>query len=80
MLEKGADVHLPNKAGGTALMLAAGTGEITLVRALLRAGADVNAQVRMCMISTSGNVILLTGLELILISDSHLSPLDQTYN
>ena len=44
LLKKGADLHLKNAHGATALMPAAVEGHITTLQALIDAGADVNGQ------------------------------------
>jgi ankyrin repeat protein len=44
LLDAGADVESPNPEGQTALMAVARTGEVAAARALIDAGADVNAR------------------------------------
>ena len=44
LLARGASVDLQNSVGGTALMLAAENGNMNIVWALLRAGADPEAR------------------------------------
>jgi ankyrin repeat protein len=44
LLAKGADPNIKNKVGGTALMIAAATGQAEIVEALLEKGADTTAK------------------------------------
>src|SRR3989304_1718589 len=43
-LKKGADVHVRNQDGETALMWAAGGGYVKVAEALIQAGANINSQ------------------------------------
>lgn len=45
LLEKGADIHIADKAGWRAVHAASGRGRVEIMRSLLRKGADINTPV-----------------------------------